>query len=218
MGCLFGYIITFLGASIFNIAAGIPLLPLQTLWVSFTTQSCQAIGLGYSQPAAGLMERQPRPPSRPILSRGLITWLVCVGLVIAIGTLGVVSWAEQAHGLTIARTMGMVTLSLFNLVFSIEAKDERESAFSLDTFSDKTFVITTGLSFTLLVMSTVLGPFQTVLKTTRLDVRQWLICTVVALSIIVVAEIRKAVRRRTAARVIPAGQPPQPARLRGRIW
>jgi P-type Ca2+ transporter type 2C len=217
MGCLFGYIITFVGASIFNIAAGIPLLPLQTLWVSFTTQSCQAIGLGYSQPAVGLMERQPRPPGRPILSRGLITWLVCVGLVIAIGTLGVVSWAEQAHGLTIARTMGMVTLSLFNLFFSIEAKDERESAFSLDTFSDKTFAITTGLSFFLLVMSTVLGPFQSVLMTTRLDVPQWLICTGVALTIIVVAEIRKAVRRRIAARSFPRGDRREAHPVRGEV-
>ena len=36
------------------------------------------------------------------------------------------SWVEQAHGLDITRTMGMVTLSLFNLFFSIEAKDERD--------------------------------------------------------------------------------------------
>ncbi len=118
------------------------------------------------------------------------------------------SWADQAHGLAIARTIGMVTLALFNLFFSIEAKDERGSAFSLDTFSDKTFVITTGLSFFLLVMS-VLGPFQTILKTTRLSVRQWLISTAVALSIVVTAEIRKALRRRRiAARVISA--PPEP--------
>ena len=34
MGCLFGYIIAFLGAAVFNIAVGVPLLPLQTLWVS----------------------------------------------------------------------------------------------------------------------------------------------------------------------------------------
>ena len=43
---LFGYIITFLAASIFNIAGGEPLLPLQTLWVSFATLSLQSIGLG----------------------------------------------------------------------------------------------------------------------------------------------------------------------------
>ena len=207
MGCMFGFIIAFLGASIFNIADGEPLLPLQILWVAFTTVTIQSIGLGYSKPAAGLMERPPRPPSQPILSKGLIIWLVSAGQVIATGTLSVISWAEQAHTLTIARTMGVVTFSLLNLFFSIEAKDERQSAFSLDTFSDRTFIMTTGLSFFLLVMSTVLRPFQTILKTTTLDVRQWLICTAAALSIIVAAEIRKAVRRRTAPKVTTANQP-----------
>src|SRR5258708_2212897 len=97
-------------------------------------------------------------------------------------------------------------------VFSIESKDQRDSAFSLNTFSDKTFVITTSGSFVLLVLSTVLGIFQTVLKTVRLDVRQWLICTAVALSIVGAAEIRKAVLRQTAAEAIhPAGGPgPEP--------
>ena len=199
IGGLFGYIITFLGASIFNIAAGEPLLPLQTLWVSFTTLSIQSVGLGYSKPAAGLMDRPPLPPGRPILTRGLLAWLAFVGLLMAIGTLGVISWADHAHGLAIARTMGMVTFALFLLFFSIESKDERDSAFSLDTFSDKTFLITTSGSFVLLVLSTVLGIFQTVMTTTRLDVRQWLICTAVALSIVAAAEIRKAMRRRTAA-------------------
>ena len=199
IGGLFGYIITFLGASIFNIAAGEPLLPLQTLWVSFTTLSIQSVGLGYSKPAAGLMERPPLPPARPILTRGLLVWLAFVGLLMAIGTLGVISWADHAHGLAIARTMGMVTFALFLLFFSIESKDERDSAFSLDTFSDKTFLITTSGSFVLLVLSTVLGIFQTVMKTTRLDVRQWLICTAAALSIVAAAEIRKAALRRTAA-------------------
>ncbi|HEY5358508.1 MAG TPA: HAD-IC family P-type ATPase, partial [Streptosporangiaceae bacterium] len=195
MGCMFGFIITFLGASIFNIAHGEPLLPLQVLWVAFTTVTIQSIGLGYSRPAEGLMERPPRSPSQPILSPGVLGWLVSAGLVMAVGTLSVISWAEQAHTLTIARTMGVVTFSLLNLFFSIEAKDERQSAFSLDTFSDRTFIMTTGASFFLLVMSTVLRPFQAILKTTALDVRQWLICTAVALSIIVAAEIRKAVRR-----------------------
>jgi len=44
------------------------------------------------------------------------------------------------------------------------------------------------------------------MHTVRLDVRQWLICTAVALWVVVAAEIRKAVRRRAAAKAIePAG-------------
>ncbi|MFY9775739.1 MAG: HAD-IC family P-type ATPase [Trebonia sp.] len=44
MGCLFGFIVSFLGASIFNIAGGVPFLPLQTLWINFTTLLFQASG------------------------------------------------------------------------------------------------------------------------------------------------------------------------------
>jgi Ca2+-transporting ATPase len=199
MGCMFGFIITFLGASIFDIAHGEPLKPLQVLWVAFTTVTLQSIGLGYSNPPEGLMERRPRPPDQPILSRGVLGWLVTAGLVMAVGTLSLVSWAEDAHTLTIARTMALVVFSLFNLFFSIEAKDERESAFSLRTFSDRTFVVMAGVSLFLIVMATILPPCQAILKTTELDESQWLLCAGVALSIIAVSEIRKVVLRRAAA-------------------
>lgn len=83
-------------------------------------------------------------------------------------------------------------------------RDERrtEVGFSLDTFSDKPFLVSTAVSVVLLVLSTVLGIFQAVLKTTRLDVGQWLICMAVALSVVVAAEIRKAARRRIAAKAV----------------
>jgi hypothetical protein len=51
------------------------------------------------------------------------------------------------------------------------------------------------------VMATVLGPCQAILETTPLDVHQWLLCLGVALAIVVVSEIRKAVLRRTGATV-----------------
>jgi hypothetical protein len=60
-------------------------------------------------------------------------------------------------------------------------------------------VLTTSGSFVLLILSTVLSIFHVVLKTATLDVRQWLICAAVALSIVVAAEIRKAVLRQTAS-------------------
>ena len=44
-----------------------------------------------------------------------------------------------------------------------------------------------------------LSTWWTPWETTSLDAQQWLICICVALSIIVVSEVRKAIRRRTAA-------------------
>ena len=75
MGVLVGFIVTFLGASIFNILGGVPFVPLQTLYVNFTTQVLQAIGLGYGVPAEGLMKRKPRASDEQILPRPLLIWV-----------------------------------------------------------------------------------------------------------------------------------------------
>jgi hypothetical protein len=72
--------------------------------------------------------------------------------------------------------------------------------------------MTTSGSFVLLILSTVLNIFQVVLKTVRLDVRQWLICTAVALSIVIAAEIRKAMLRQTAAKASRSASSPGPER------
>jgi Ca2+-transporting ATPase len=199
MGCMFGFIITFFGASLFDIAHGEPLIPFQVLWVAFTTVTIQSIGLGYSSPAEGLMEDPPRSPGAPILGRAVLAWLGVVGLVMAVGTLSLVSWAEGAHSLAEARTIGLVTISLFNLFLSIETRNVRETAFSLRTFADRTFIVTTGVSFLLIILATLLPPCQAVLKTTPLDEDQWLLCLGVALTIVVVSEIKKALPRRAGA-------------------
>jgi Ca2+-transporting ATPase len=196
MGTLFGFIFSFLGASIFNILGGIPFLPLQTLWVNFTVGVIQSVGLGYGKPAAGLMARRPRDPEQPILPRGLFVWLVAVGLVMAVGTLGVIGWAQEEHGDTVAHTMGLVTFSLYNLFFSITTKDEARTTFTLDTFADKPFAIATAISLATIVLATTLNPLEALLSTTPLTLGQWLVCAAVAVSVVVVSEIRKAAVRR----------------------
>jgi len=75
--------------------------------------------------------------------------------------------------------------------------------FSLDTIADKTFNIFTGVSILTLILATVLSPFQNLLKTTSLDFQQWLICTAVALSVVIASEIRKFLLRRPAAAGVP---------------
>jgi Ca2+-transporting ATPase len=204
MGCLFGFIFSFLGAAIFNIAGGVPFLPLQTLWVNFAIDVPQSVGLGYGKPAAGLMGRKPRQPDEPILPRGLMIWLVTVGLIMGVGTLGVISWAEQAHNTEIAHTMGLVTFSIYHLFFSIAVKDERRTIFSLDTISDRTFLKACGVSILTIILATVLGPLQRFLGTEGLDMRQWIICICVPLSIVVATEIRRIILRRQTADLVPA--------------
>jgi Ca2+-transporting ATPase len=197
MGVLVGFIITFLGASIFNVVGGVPFIPLQTLWVNFTTQVFQAVGLGYGKPAPDLMGRKPRPPEEPILNRSLLAWLGIAGLVLGGATLGVIWWADDHYGsAAVARTMGLTTFAIANVFFSLECRDERRSVFNLDILEDRSFLIATGMSAAAIVFGTELGVFNRILDTTSLTLHQWLICIVVACSIVVAAEARKFLRRR----------------------
>ena len=53
-----------------------------------------------------------------------------------------------------------MTFSLFSLFFSITTRDEWRTVFSLDTLTDNTFNIATGVSVLTLILSNVLEPLQ----------------------------------------------------------
>jgi P-type Ca2+ transporter type 2C len=204
MGVLTGMIVTFLGSSILNIASGIPFLPLQTLWVNFTTQVFQSVGLGYGTPSEGLMERRPRKPERPILGRADTRWFVIAGLVMAVATLAVIAGAEHSHGKELARTMGVSTFAIANLLFSFTARDELRSVFSPDTFRDRTFLATSLMSAAAILFVTELGFFQRVFDTVELTGNQWLICIGAGAAIVAVSEAWKLVLRRREAAELAA--------------
>ncbi len=200
MAGLFGFIATFLGSSIFDILGGIPFLPLQTMWLNFTVNVFQAIGLGYGKPRDGLMEVPPRPKEHKIIPGRLMRWLVSVGLVMAAGTLGVMAWATTAFpsdNSIIAQTMGVTTFALFRLFSSLETADADESLFSGSILANRPLLIATGLSVLTIVLATELGFLQKFLGMTSLTGEQWLVCIGVSLSLIVVEEVRKLLKVRT---------------------
>ena len=119
-----GFILTFVGAGIFDVANGAPLTPLQILWINFAVDVLLAIGLGFDAPAPGLMRRAPRgrertdrrPSARhPARRRRPAAWRSLA--------LGVVAWGEHRYDLVVATTMGLTTLSLMHIVAALEARE-----------------------------------------------------------------------------------------------
>jgi P-type Ca2+ transporter type 2C len=191
IGVLIGFIVTFLGSSILNVLGGVPFVPLQTLFMNFTVQVFQAVGLGFGQPAAGLMERPPRASGEALLSRSLLLWLAIAGFVMGGGTLVVIAWASQTFDETIARTMGIITFSIANVAFSLATKDERRSAFNPEVLADRSFVLASLASVVVIILMAELNFLNRLLDTTSLDINQWVVCLLVGLVILPVAEVRK---------------------------
>ena len=207
MGALGGMVVTFLAASIFNIAAGVPFVPLQTLWLNFTTQVFQSIGLGYGKGDPEIMKRRPRRSDEPLLTRGALGWLGVVGLVMGISTLVVIWWADREWNLDTARTMGVTAFAIMNLFFSWTVRSDIRSVFSFETFNDRRFVITSGMSVAAIFLATQLDFLQRLLGTVSLNAVQWVICIGAALTTIVLTEIRKMVLRRRGSGTPPVPEP-----------
>jgi P-type Ca2+ transporter type 2C len=200
MGSLFAFILTFLGAALLNVLAGIPFEPLQVLWINFTVGIFLAIGLGLGNPTPGLMQRPPRPAGEQILPMRLAVSLVLLGLMMAVSALGVMQYAVVGAqwGDTVARTMGVVTFSLANIFFALETNDELRSVFSRETLESHKLIQMCGWSLLATFLITAPDFMHKIFGTVDLNIMQWVICIAVASLVLWVSEIVKIFRRRAA--------------------
>jgi len=188
---LFGLILIFLGAALFNVLGGIPFLPLQTLYLNFAVDVLLAIGLGLGAPSPGLMQRKPRGANAVILPRSHLLTFAGVGLVMAASVLIVMAMAQTSSGEAVARSMGLVTFGLGGIFLSFCINDERETVFSMATFENRKLFQMCLYALIATILSTELGLFQRILGTTSLTVDQWVTCLVAGLTGGLVFEVLK---------------------------
>ncbi len=186
-----GFILTFVGASIFDVANSTPLTPLQILWVNFAIDVLLAIGLGFDAAAPGLMRRAPRDASASIVDRTLGIRVGLASVVMAGLTLGIVAWGENRYSIVVATTMGLTTLSLMHIVGALEAREPTGSIFTLYTIANLRFVQLIGAALVLSFLVTALSPLQRIFDTVPLTASQWGVCLLGPIVFLAFAELGK---------------------------
>jgi Ca2+-transporting ATPase len=193
-----GFILTFVGAGIFDVAGGAPLTPLQILWINFAVDVVLAIGLGFDAPVPGLMQRKPRDATAPIVNRALGSRLGVASVAMAALALGVAAWGEHRYDLVVATTMGLTTLSLMHVVAALESREPRETIFSRYTLANRRFVQLIGIALVLTFLVTALAPLQRIFDTVPLTSSQWGVCLLGPVVFVAIAELGKLLDRRSA--------------------
>jgi P-type Ca2+ transporter type 2C len=193
---LAGFILLFLGAGIFDIANGTPLLPLQVLWINFAIDVLLAFGLGFDAATPGLMQRRPRSPEEPVIAPALGVRLGFAGLLIAAGTLAVVAWGEDRYDLVTATTMGLTTISLLHIVAALEWRDPYRSILHMDTFANGRFNMLMLAALALTFLATSIDGLNRILDTVELDGQQWRVCFIAVAGYFALAELGKLILRR----------------------
>jgi Ca2+-transporting ATPase len=177
-------------------------VPQQTLYVNFTTQVLQSIGLGMGEPTEGLMERPPRKSDEQVMPLPLAIRLAIYGAIQAAATLAIIQLislnASSEEGETLARTMGLVTFSFANLFYGLSCNDLKASVFSRSLLANGTLLRMSGISLVFIIIGVQLDFLNRLLKTTELSVDQWVVCVVAGSAILWVMEVVKFFGRRSA--------------------
>jgi len=212
MSTLVAYIAVFLAAAVFGIANGVPLNPLQILWLNMVIDIPIAIALGFDVPSPGLMARSPRPAAARVLST--VDWIrLCVqGAVMTVGSLVAYEIGESRGGPVVGTTVLLTTLSLFHLAAGLLSRDQRNTIFDRTAIPASTQLRRYGLALLAIIVVTAFEPLQRIFGTTELSLSLWTICIAIALSLVVVEELIKvAIRYRERRGVAAAGRGLRPS-------
>ncbi|MFD7072869.1 cation-translocating P-type ATPase [Nocardioides sp. NPDC059952] len=211
MSTLVAYIAIFLTAGVLDVAGGVPLNPLQILWLNMVIDIPIAIALGFDQATKGLMDRPPRPVAAPVLSRSNWVRLCVQGAIMTIGSLVAYQIGDDLDGAVVAATMLLTTLSIFHVVAGLMSRDQVGTLFDRDALPGMAQLRRYGVAVLAIVAITTIDLLERIFGTTELDGRQWGICIALAASLLVVEEVIKLfLRRRPASGVLP-GPPLAPA-------
>jgi Ca2+-transporting ATPase len=199
------YVVTFLLASLLNIAGGQPFSAVQILWINFVITAPVGIALGLDKETPGLMKRRPRPRESKIMSVAVMVTVGLAGLFMSIAINVLIVFGEnQYEPNEIASTMGLVAFSLMLVIAAFECRDEKASILTTDTFDNRTLNITAVIEIVLAILIAEGAFLPSLLGTTQLTGEQWLLGAAPALILFIGWELGKLIARRRMGNRQPA--------------
>jgi Ca2+-transporting ATPase len=191
------FVLTFLGASLFNIAAGEPFTPAQVLWIHFIVNAPFGFALGFDRETPGLMALRPRPRGESVLTRSVMITVGSAGLVITIGLLLLLHFGKsQFDSEPIANSIAFTSFALCLIVAAVECRSELATAFTTDTFDSKQMNWAILGEFVLTILAVNMDAFHRLLDTTDLTLKQFSWAFMPAIALFIVWELGKLLARR----------------------
>ncbi|MBD2360681.1 cation-translocating P-type ATPase [Anabaena minutissima FACHB-250] len=164
LGSNIGEVLTIAAAPLLGLG-GVPLTPLQILWMNLVTDGLPALALAVEPPEPDVMKRPPFSPRESIFSRGLGSYMIRIGIVFAIITIILMQWAyHHARAYTEGgldperwKTMVFTTLCLAQMGHAIAIRSNNRLTIEMNPFSNL-FVLGAVIVTTILQLMLVYVP------------------------------------------------------------
>jgi len=175
----------------------LPVTAAQILWINMVTTITLAIALAFEPPEPGVMQRPPRPPSEPLITRLLLARIVYVSLLMMGMAFWVFEW-ELARGqsLDAARTAAVNMLVVGELVYLFNSRHFVAHSMARDTLTANPVALWASVALVVLQLAfTYAPPLQFVFRTVALDGTAWTLILVLGAVKFLAVEAEKAVLR-----------------------
>ena len=159
---------------------GVPLTPLQILWMNLVTDGLPALALAVEPAEPNVMKRPPFNPRESIFARGLGWYMIRIGIIFAILSIALMVWAySYSHAVFSSvlsperwKTMVFTTLCLAQMGHALAIRSNTRLFIQLNPFSNPyvlgAVVVTTILQLLLIYVpplraffgTHVLSPFE----------------------------------------------------------
>jgi magnesium-transporting ATPase (P-type) len=176
----------------------LPVTAAQILWINMVTTVTLAIPLAFEPAEPGVMQRPPRPPAEPLITRLLLARVAYVSVLMVGVAFFVFEWQlARGSSLETARTTAVNMLAFAQLMYLFSSRHFVGHSLAPDTLTGNRVAFGAAAGLVALQLAfTYAPPLQALFRTTPLDAAAWAIIVALALAKFLAVEAEKAVLRR----------------------
>ena len=178
----------------------LPLLPLQILYINLVLDVFPALALGVGESPAGIMDRRPRDPTEPVLTRW--HWIATAfwgGLIAASAVAVFLVALEKELGQDAAVTIGFLTFALARLWHVFNMRDAGTGVIRNEIVRNRWVWYAIALCLLLTAAAAWLPGLSAILGVVHLDRSGWLLVLGGSLAPLVVGQVALSLMNKMAA-------------------
>jgi Ca2+-transporting ATPase len=179
LGSNIGEVIVIATAPLLGLA-GVPLTPLQILWMNLVTDGLPALALAVEPAEPDIMKRPPFSPKESIFARGLGTYILRIGIIFSIITITLMVWAynsgQESGNPNAWKTMVFTTLCIAQMGHALAVRSQERLTIEINLFSNPYLLASVVMTTLLQLMLIYVEPLRKFFDTELLTLEQLLIC------------------------------------------
>lgn len=164
LGSNVGEVITIGAAPLIGLS-GVPLTPLQILWMNLVTDGLPALALAVEPADPNIMRRRPYSPSESIFARGLGSYIIRIGLIFSIISISLMVWAfneanQPGHNVESWKTMVFTTLCIAQMGHAIAVRSNERLTLEMNPLGNPYLLVAVVFTTILQLMLIYVEPLR----------------------------------------------------------